>query len=230
MLNYDAGGHGDSDWAKGGYTLDSRAADLRAILGDCARPFALIGASLGGATAIHAVAHGLRPNALILVDVVPNAERAGIDRIRRFMLSAPDGFASLDAAVDAVAAYNPERPRPLDGEGLMRNLRVREDGRLRWHWDPAILDDEPGTMRRVLDASSRRLADVAGLRTLLVRGLRSDVVSDDGVAAFRAMLPALDVLDVAGAGHMVAGDRNDAFAAGVRDYLALHMPVWESAR
>ena len=224
VLNFDARGHGESAWASDGcYTLDARAEDLRAILGD-APVYALIGASLGGATAIHAVALGLRPQALVLVDVVPNAERAGIERIRRFMLSAPDGFASLDEAADAVAAYNPERPRPRDPEGLRRNLRLRDDGRLHWHWDPAILGDEKATMRSVLAASSRRLAEVADLRTLLVRGLRSDVVSDASVAAFREMLPSLEVFNVAGAGHMVAGDRNDAFNTAVRAYLEKHMP------
>ena len=30
--------------------------------------------------------------------------------------------------------------------------------------------------------------------------------------------------DVGGAGHMVAGDRNDAFGAGMLDCLARHMP------
>lgn len=227
VLNYDARGHGDSGWsADGRYSLDRRVQDLRAVLAEAgATTFALIGASLGGGTSIHAVASGLRPCALILVDVVPNAERAGIDRIRRFMQSAPNGFATLEDAANAVAEYNPERPRPQDASGLCRNLRLREDGRLHWHWDPAILDDEPGTARAVLDRSGRALADVPGLPTLLVRGLRSDVVSDRAVANFRATLPGLDVLDVAGAGHMVAGDRNDAFTGGVRRYLQRHMPL-----
>lgn len=225
VINFDARGHGESAWASDGcYTLDRRADDLRAVLGDV-RNYALIGASLGGATAIHAVAQGLRPRALVLVDVVPNAEQAGIDRIRRFMLSAPDGFASIEEAAEAVAAYNPDRPRPRDPEGLRRNLRLRDDGRLHWHWDPAILDDDRGAMRNVLAASSRKLVDIAGLKTLLVRGMRSDVVSDATVAAFRQILPSFDVLDVERAGHMVAGDRNDAFNAGVCAYLEKHMPL-----
>jgi len=40
-------------------------------------------------------------------------------------------------------------------------------------------------------------------------------VSDVEVAAFRRQVPRLELLDVAGAGHMVAGDRNDAFNDGV---------------
>jgi pimeloyl-ACP methyl ester carboxylesterase len=73
--------------------------------------------------------------------------------------------------------------------------------------------------------AARMTAAARGVRipTLLVRGLKSDMVSDAGVAALRAILPQLEVVDVAGAGHMVAGDRNDAFNAGVIDFLERHL-------
>lgn len=230
VISFDARGHGESGWsADGDYSLSRRASDLCTVLSDIIPPFALIGASLGGATAVHAVAAGLRPTALILVDVVPNAEQVGIDRIRNFMLSAPNGFASLDEAADAVAAYNPERSRSSDAKGLRRNLRLQDDGRLRWHWDPQIIADDGGAMRKVFAASALKLADIPDLPTLLVRGLRSDVVSDRAVDAFRSDLPSLEILNVAGAGHMIAGDRNDAFSSGVIEYLQRHMPASDAA-
>jgi pimeloyl-ACP methyl ester carboxylesterase len=36
---------------------------------------------------------------------------------------------------------------------------------------------------------------------------------------FRALVPHADFVDVSGAGHMVAGDRNDAFTQAVIDFL-----------
>lgn len=220
VVNYDARGHGDSDWALNGrYTLESRAKDLRTVIDGVGAPFALIGASLGGATAIHTVAEGLRPAALVLVDIAPNAEPAGVARVVRFMRSGDTGFATLEEAADAVAAYYPERERPADSQGLYRNLRRRADGRLYWHWDPAILDDQAGILGATLETSSRKLATVPGVATLLVRGLRSDVVSEATVTLFRDILPRLEILDVAGAGHMVAGDRNDIFTHGIGDFL-----------
>ena len=36
-----------------------------------------------------------------------------------------DGFATLEDAADAIAAYNPNRPRPKDLSGLRKNLRER---------------------------------------------------------------------------------------------------------
>ena len=64
-----------------------------------------------------------------------------------------------------------------------------------------------------------------GIPVLLVRGLNSDVVSDAGIAAFRAILPGLEVADVGGAGHMVAGDRNDAFNGAAMAFLDRHLPL-----
>lgn len=225
VTNVDARGHGESDWSPAGsYHLDDRADDLRHIVATLNGPYALVGASLGGGTSIHATAQGLRPDAMILVDVVPNAEVAGVSRIRDFMLAYPHGFETIEAAADAVARYNPDRPRPADPSGLRKNLRQRDDGRLYWHWDPKIIA-APGALRATLAESASRLADIADLNVLLVRGLKSDVVSDAGVAAFRAMLPTLEVSDVAGASHMVAGDRNDAFLDATKAYLERHLPL-----
>ena len=228
VINYDARGHGESDWStEGAYQLDDRVADLRAIVDTLDVPYSLVGASLGGGTAIHAVALGLNPAAVVLVDIVPHAEEVGVNRVVNFMSSNRGGFATLDEVVDVVSAYNPDRPRPKDPSGLMRNLRLKEDGRLYWHWDPRIVPDD-GTAttvhRDIVVASADQMAKQRDLPVLLVRGLSSDVVGDGGVAAFRTMMPQLEVVDVAGAGHMVAGDRNDAFNAGVIDFLGRSMP------
>lgn len=226
VISFDARGHGDSDWSEtGAYSLDDRAADLEAITAGLGRPFALVGASLGGATAIHAVARGLRPAALVLVDIVPEPEPVGIDRIVAFMKAHSEGFGSLDEAAHAVAAYNPSRPRPDDPSGLMKNLRLRKNGRLYWHWDPRITSESPETHHAVVQRSARLVGRDTQLPVLLVRGLSSDVVSEAGVTSFRELVPRLQVAEVGGAGHMVAGDRNDAFGTSVSAFLAVHLPV-----
>lgn len=224
VVNVDARGHGDSGWmAQGGYTLSRRAQDLGAIVRDvAAAPVAMVGASLGGATAITAAGERTcDPAAIVLVDIVPHPEQRGVENIKAFMRANPDGFATVDEAAEAVAAYNPHRPRPTNHAGLMRNLRAR-DGRLFWHWDPRILDDADRDTD--LEQLARHAATLT-MPTLLVRGLASDVVSDAGVARFRALLPSLAVADVGGAGHMVAGDRNDAFNQTVIGFLRRHLPV-----
>ena len=63
------------------------------------------------------------------------------------------------------------------------------------------------------------------LPTLLVRGMKSDIVDDDGVADLHRRIPHLEIADIRGAGHMVAGDRNDEFNAAVIDFLQRVMPA-----
>lgn len=226
VINVDTRGHGDSDWSPhGDYHLDSLVQDLRAVVADLTGPYAIVGASLGGATAIHAAGAGIGAAAIVLVDIVPEPEMAGVGRIVGFMRANLGGFATLEEAADAVAAYNPERPRSSDPSGLMRNLRLRDDGRLYWHWDPRITQSEPGQHHAIVQRSAIAMAERTDLPVLVVRGLKSDVVSDAGVAAFRRILPALEVANVGGAGHMVAGDRNDAFNASVLAFLERHLPV-----
>lgn len=227
VVNLDARGHGDSGWSGDGrYGLDRLALDLQQVLTTLRPPIALVGASMGGGTALTYVGRGLEPRAaaLVLVDIVPRVEQQGAARIREFMRANPEGFADLEEAADAVARYYPHRPRPKDVSGLQKNLRRRPDGRLRWHWDPHVMDGphmvEPPTFQATLAEASRHVH----IPTLLVRGLQSDIVSDAGVAELRRDLPQLEVFDIAGAGHMVAGDRNDVFDAGVVGFLARHLP------
>jgi pimeloyl-ACP methyl ester carboxylesterase len=221
VISYDARGHGESGWSVDGvYSYAIRSADLKAVLAGVDGPFVLIGASMGGVTAMQAVGEGMRPSAVVLVDIVLRPELAGVQRIRNFMLGNPDGFANVEAVVEAVAAYNPNRPRPRNPNGLMRNLREGADGRLRWHWDPRILpadtSEDMGRIERVVQLFKSK-NDVP---VLLVRGLESDVLSDANVSDFRRLFPRAELLDVAGAGHMVAGDSNDVFTQGIVEYLA----------
>jgi len=223
-INYDLRGHGDSDWSPdGGYAIETRARDLIAVAGVGSGPFALVGASLGGLTALMAACLGFEPAALVLVDIVPKMSQKGVAKIRSFMTANPDGFVSLEEAADAISAYYPDRPRPRDLSGLNKNLRLHPDGRYRWHWDFRMMTDQradPRHMTELLDAADW----TDRVPTLLVRGMKSDIVDDEGVADLRRRVPHLEIADIRGAGHMVAGDRNDEFNAAVIDFLTRVMP------
>jgi pimeloyl-ACP methyl ester carboxylesterase len=227
VVNYDARGHGDSAWSPDAdYTLDSLTADLRSVIATLRAPPALVGASMGGATSLYLVGTSPTPvaRALVMVDIVPLINQEGATRIRAFMAAHPNGFATLEEAADAVAAYNLHRARPRDHSGLMKNLRRRDDGRLYWHWDPRLLTNRQRVEPPVLQERLRAASHVK-IPTLLVRGLQSDIVGEEGVADFKARVPQLEVFDVGGAGHMVAGDKNDAFNQGVFEFLQRHLPV-----
>jgi pimeloyl-ACP methyl ester carboxylesterase len=219
-ITVDARGHGDSQWVPDGdYSLDGFTGDLYAIADMLERAPVLIGASLGGMTAL--VGQGERPtlaSALVLVDIAPRIEPAGRERIQAFMASAPNGFGSLEEVADAVHAYNPHRPRPRNLDGLKKNVLQRPDGRWYWHWDPRFLSlgDEPS---RAVDID--RLYQAARnitVPTLLVRGTRSDIVTSEAAAELLGLIPAATAVEVA-AGHMIAGDDNDVFTTHLSEFL-----------
>jgi pimeloyl-ACP methyl ester carboxylesterase len=220
-VELDARGHGESDWDPGGdYLIDAFVGDLVTFLRRLGRPAVLIGASLGGIVSLTVAGeHPELVAALVLVDVVIRVEPRGVERIRAFMTANPAGFASLEEVADAIAAYNPNRPRPRSLEGLRKNVRLGEDGRWRWHWDPAFMSipDEPQRLVRTerLEAAADRIA----APTLIVRGMRSDIVSDSGLEDMRRRVPAARTVEVGAAGHMVAGDDNDVFSGALEEFL-----------
>jgi pimeloyl-ACP methyl ester carboxylesterase len=232
-ITLDARGHGESDWSEDGdYRLSRFATDVQRVLELLPDGPILVGASLGGLTSI-LLAGELAPGiarGVVLVDIIPDMEQAGADRIQAFMAEhAQDGFGSLDEVADAIAAYNPHRPRPTDLSGLQKNLRQR-DGRWFWHWDPRFIGGVADLPPTEINDPVRLNAAVAamidgGVPVMLVRGRVSDLVSEEKAAAFLERFPTVEFVDVSGAGHMVAGDRNDAFSAAVLDFLQRHHPV-----
>ena len=211
----------------GRYSLDVLAEDLMRVVNTLRSKPVLVGASMGGATALYLVGNHEAPiaTALVLVDFVPLINAPGAARIRAFMSAHIGGFASLEEATDAIHEYNPRRARPEDNHGLLKNLRRKTNGRLYWHWDPRVIaqgtDAEPPLWADQLTAA----ADQVTIPTLLVRGLESDVVTDQGVADLKNRIPQLELFNVTEAGHMVAGDKNDAFSSGVFDFLRRKLPV-----
>jgi hypothetical protein len=53
----------------------------------------------------------------------------------------------------------------------------------------------------------------------------SDLLSEEGAQAFLALCLHAEYVSVTGAGHMVAGDRNDVFATSVIEFLGRVVPV-----
>ena len=229
----DQRGHGDSDWIENGaYGFRDYAADAQGLADRLAerhgvRP-AVAGASLGGVAALMAegeAARSGRPalfSALVLVDITPRVDYAGIAKVQGFMRAhAREGFGSVAEAAEAVAAYLPHRPRPRSHEGLRKNLRLHSDGRWRWHWDPRFLDSRrPDHAYR--EAREALLADAAKslkMPVLLIRGTASELVQEDHAKDFLALVPHASYADVAGARHMVAGDQNDQFSSAILEFL-----------
>jgi pimeloyl-ACP methyl ester carboxylesterase len=159
---------------------------------------------------------------LVLVDISPRIEEAGSSRVVDFLRSTIDGFDSLADATDAVAAYAPQRKRPPRPEGLLKNLRQSEDGRYRWHWDPAFVlrdaDKESWDLAEI-EAQLMQAAHSIDAPVLIVRGSESDVLSETTMNNLRVALPQAEQAVVEGASHMIAGDDNAAFNQAILPFV-----------
>src|SRR4030095_11951404 len=129
-ITLDLRGHGDSGWAHNGdYSFATFAADCVAVCDQLEAPPVLVGASLGGVSAILAEGNSDRAvsSGLVIVDITPQSNAAGIQRIKDFMISGLGGFATLEEAADAIAAYTPHRERTANPAGLRKVLRLGAD-------------------------------------------------------------------------------------------------------
>jgi pimeloyl-ACP methyl ester carboxylesterase len=218
-LAYDHRGHGDSGWSPDGiYRLDRFAHDQSTIAQQLSQPPVLVGASLGGLSAMLAQGEAKEEiySALVFVDITPKMNQRGAMNIIGFMSERmTEGFATLQEAADIIASYT-GRPRRDDLSGLAKNLRLR-DGRYYWHWDPNFLalgNYEVASPNRLVDSTQKIKQPI-----LLVRGRMSDLVTEEIAQEFLQLVPHAEYVDVENAHHMVAGDRNDIFTQAVTDFI-----------
>lgn len=219
----DMRGHGESEWSpSGAYHFSDFAADLIAIADTLQGKPAVVGASLGGLAGLLAEGE-LRPGvfaSLTLVDVTPQLEPEGVAHIIGFMAAHIEkGFANADEAAAAIGAYLPHRKQRGPSETLERYLRKCDDGRLRWHWDPRFITaanrPSPEDSEARFTAAARQLR----LPVHLIRGGSSNLVTVEAARQFLAFAPHATYTDIADAGHMVVGDRNDAFTEAIVQFL-----------
>ena len=219
----DLRGHGESDWSSvGDYRMQCFAEDILAVGRILSGRPALIGASLGGLAGLFAEAE-IAPgtfSSITLVDIVPNMDPSGVAKIMGFMgAHLEEGFGTLEEAADAIAAYLPHRPKRTDRSGLGKNLRRDANGRYRWHWDPRFVTGiHSGRSAGDADLFAAAASKLS-LPVHLIRGRLSELVSREAAEAFVTQLPNGAFTDVAGASHMVAGDRNDAFLDAVLEFF-----------
>lgn len=226
VVSFDTRGHGDSQWAPDGdYRMTMLASDIAEVRRTLGPRAAVVGASMGGLSGLIAVDREMPGflDGLVMIDIVLRPASAGVARLVGFMKRHGAGFASLDEAADAVAAYSGQ-PRAASSTGLARNLRLREDGRYYWHWDPRWTEMGAERDAEMPDPAELCAPGLDATPMLLVRGGASDITDSEGVAQMRQIIPHLELHEIPRAGHMVAGDRNDTFNAGIFAFLERVLP------
>ena len=219
----DLRGHGDSEWDKDGdYSIRAYKDDLICIINEIGKPARLVGASLGGMASLALAGDEINSDlctALIMVDIGIYPDPVGSDRIVSFMLSGEKGFDSLEDAAKSISDYLPHRKKPKDLEGLKKNLRLKDDGRYYWHWDPRFIRRRPGSRDKGYFDLQLKAAEKVIIPTLLIRGALSDVVTMEDVDYFLSVISHAKFVEIEKAAHMIAGDRNDIFAEEAIKFL-----------
>ena len=228
VITYDLRGHGESFWDKNGdYTFNSHKDDLIEIIEQNNKKANLVGASLGGMISLSLAGHEQDKDhcaSLSMVDIGIRPNDKGSERIIGFMRSGLNGFSTVEEAADAVSSYLPNRQRPKDTSGLEKNLRLGEDNRYYWHWDPLFLADKGGQIKERKEREERfkqleHSAERVTAPALLVQGALSDILTDEEKERFIETIPHSKFAKIDDATHMVVGDKNDIFAEAIAKFL-----------
>lgn len=220
VLAPDLPGHGDSDTLPDLISRQAVAETIPALSAQMGIERAvLVGASFGGLVSITlGAAQPAFVEAIALIDVGHQLEEEGVQRIMEFM-GKHESFGSLEEAAEAIREYLPHR-RNVTSERLTRNLRKRDDGR--WVWKHRMRSAQQmqarGNWRDILtglDDDARKLA----CPVLVLRGAKSDVLSDQGAGEIASIIPDARVATVADAGHLAAGDNPESTVQLIGGFL-----------
>jgi len=220
VLALDQRGHGDSDPAPDDdYRVATMADDVAAFAGSLQLDrFALLGHSMGGRIAIqYAAAHAGRLERLIIVDIGPDIELAGLQRVRGMMSQSPERIESEEWAVEYIRRANPLQDVDLLRQRVHHGLKRLPDGELTWKYAKGLRDMMRAGRRDVVDLWEP-LPRIP-CPTLVVRGAESDILSPEVAKKMTERLPAGRLVEIPGAGHTVPADRPDDFVRHVRAFL-----------
>jgi esterase len=216
----DQRGHGDSEWSPSiDYGVDTQVRDVEGFVEALGldNPL-LVGQSMGGLNSMgYAVRHSDRMKGLVVVDVGPEINAGGVQRIREFA-STPE-LDSPDAFLDRAVQFNPLRDPTVLRRSLFYNLRQLPNGKWALKHDQRRSSEEAS---RISTAQRERLAgEVVKIAcpTLIVRGALSEVLTDAAAERFAKSLKKARWVRIEKAGHNVQGDNPRGLLDAMRPFL-----------
>lgn len=205
-VDYRGRGLSDYDRDPAKYTPDVEMADVMTMLDalDIRRAI-FIGTSRGGIlTMLLATGQPALVAAAVLNDIGPVIEPQGLVRIKSYVGKLPEPANYGDAATLLRRLFGAQFPNLTENDWLASARRAfkEEDGRLVPTYDI--------NLARTLDAVTPDMAAptlwpqfdaLAGVPVMVIRGLLSDLLSAETVAAMQMRHPSLEVVEVANQGH-----------------------------
>ena len=221
-------GRSDHDPDPQNYTPAVYVADMFALIdGLGLGRMGLIGTSMGGLMAMMMAAIApARFDSLILNDIGPAVEAAGLDRIQSYV-GAIAPFASWQQAADHCRTVHGNSFPGYTAQDWLAFARhvcqERSDGTIGFAYDPAISDGLSGSEQTVVPPDLWSVWDqLSALPALVIRGAFSDILSAATVAEMRRRHPAnFSAVEIADRGHTPMLDEPEALVAIDRFYADL---------
>ncbi|MEZ5658018.1 MAG: alpha/beta hydrolase [Burkholderiaceae bacterium] len=221
VISLDQRGRGESSWdPQHRYETHTYADDIAAWVDALGlQRFHLLGHSMGGANAIvYAARAPERVISLTLEDMGPGASggSAGGARIKAELARTPKRFGDWDEAARFWRSIRPGVTEEAIASRVRHSLREQAPGEIVWRHDQdgiaaARLANPPVDLWPHITRITCPM--------LLLRGADSDFVTADIADQMQARCPALERVDVPGAGHYVHDDAPQAFHAALIEFL-----------
>jgi pimeloyl-ACP methyl ester carboxylesterase len=219
VLALDQRGRGETGWAPDGrYAVGDMTDDLESFVHALGlKDFTLVGLSMGGLVAMDYA--GRKPKALaacVIVDIGPEVETTGSDRIETKLL-APNVFESrADAFADARAA-NSRPPEAIHRHHSDASLMLTQDGRWTFRSDPMLRSTQ--SLQRPDSETAWRIWANIDVPIQVIRGELSDVLSQTVAERMIQTKSQARLAVVPNAGHFVPVDAPDGFLAAAGEFL-----------
>jgi len=216
----DQRGHGDSEWSPSiDYGVETQVQDVEGFVDALKLDHpVLVGQSMGGLNSMaYAVRRSARMKGMVVVDVGPEINAGGVQRIREFA-STPE-LDSPDAFLDRAVQFNPLRDPAVLRRSLFYNLRQLPSGKWALKHDQRRASEKAA---RISTAQREALAaQVARIScpTLIVRGALSEVLTDAAAERFARSLKNARWVRVKNAGHNLQGDNPRGLLDVMRPFL-----------
>lgn len=227
FISVDVRGRANSEWAKDPetYTPAVYAGDMAALLDSLhLKKVALIGTSMGGLMSmVMAASMPDRIRGIVMNDIGPVVEKAGLDRIASYANSV-EPEESWTAAAATVERVQTDIFPDLSGEDWMafarRTYREMEDGRVILDYDPAItrtvgeVKPDPDVQAQMWQLFSATHA----VPLLVIRGETSDILSPETADKMIEQHPDARLVTIPRVGHAPLLDEPEAVSA-ISDFL-----------